>query len=134
MEERAKGCGVRVWTVGCTCGLTLASLCAQARRQRLKAIDRDDEPSEQDLIDRAAEEEILQKARLQMEEQEDEIKALNSLITSAKAHAIREAQLEEKAALSQVGSPRSRPRRGATLTRGPLGHRPNARNSFASTP
>lgn len=39
---------------------------------------------------------MLEKAREQMEEQEDEIKKLNELILNAKCHAIRDAQLVEK--------------------------------------
>ena len=39
---------------------------------------------------------LLEKAREQLEEQEDEIKKLNELILNAKCHAIRDAQLVEK--------------------------------------
>merc|ERR1712176_645414 len=40
---------------------------------------------------------LLQKAQEQMEEQEDEIKKLNETILNAKCHAIRDAQVVEKA-------------------------------------
>merc|ERR1712212_577949 len=43
---------------------------------------------------------LLQKAREQMEEQEDEIKKLNETILNAKCHAIRDAQVLEKAEIS----------------------------------
>ena len=39
---------------------------------------------------------LLAKARAQMEEQDDEIKKLNEAILNAKCHAIRDAQLRER--------------------------------------
>lgn len=39
---------------------------------------------------------LLAKARAQMEEQDDEVKKLNEAILNAKCHAIRDAQLRER--------------------------------------
>ena len=44
----------------------------------------------------------MSKARAQMEEQDDEIKKLNELMLNAKCHAIRDAQLKEKAEIKQA--------------------------------
>ena len=44
-------------------------------------------------------EHLLTKARMQLEEQEDEIKALNEMILQAKIYAIRDAQLAEREAM-----------------------------------
>ena len=46
--------------------------------------------------------ELLAKAKAMMEEQDDEIKKLNELILNAKCHAIRDAQLYEKAEIEQA--------------------------------
>ena len=39
---------------------------------------------------------LVSRAKVQMEEQDDEIKLLNEVILNAKCHAIRDAQLQEK--------------------------------------
>ena len=39
---------------------------------------------------------LVSRAKVQMEEQDDEIKQLNEVILNAKCHAIRDAQLQEK--------------------------------------
>ena len=44
----------------------------------------------------------MSKARAQMEEQDDEIKKLNELMLNAKCHAIRDAQLKEKAEIKEA--------------------------------
>ena len=45
---------------------------------------------------------MLARAREKMEEQDDEIKKLNELILNAKCHAIRDAQLSEKAEIAKA--------------------------------
>ena len=45
---------------------------------------------------------LLAKARAQMEEQDDEIKKLNEAILNAKCHAIRDAQLREREEITRA--------------------------------
>ena len=44
----------------------------------------------------------MSKAQAKMEEQDDEIKKLNELMLNAKCHAIRDAQLREKAEIKEA--------------------------------
>ncbi|XP_013412315.1 cilia- and flagella-associated protein 45-like [Lingula anatina] len=73
---------------------------ATARKQMMKTMDinRQKNGKLNDLEQEAKEkaEHLLEKANLQRQEQEDEIKHLNELILNAKCHAIRDAQVLEK--------------------------------------
>ncbi|XP_033641506.1 cilia- and flagella-associated protein 45-like [Asterias rubens] len=70
------------------------------RKLQMQALDRARQKNEKlnDLDEEARQkaEYLLQKAKEQQEEQEDEIKHLNELILNAKCHAIRDAQILEK--------------------------------------
>eukprot|EP00049_Salpingoeca_infusionum_P023540 m.12674 g.12674 ORF g.12674 m.12674 type:complete len:568 (-) comp5852_c0_seq1:321-2024(-) len=78
---------------------------SKRERERLEAIDAERDQhaplSEFDLEAKERNEHLLAKARMQMEEQEDEIKKMNEMIMQAKVYAIRDAQLEEKEAIKR---------------------------------
>ena len=57
--------------------------------------------SDLDIEAKERNEHLLAQARLQMQEQEDEIKRLNEMILQAKIYAIRDAQLQEKQQIEQ---------------------------------
>jgi hypothetical protein len=71
---------------------------AEARKARFDALDKAKAPALSDLEKEAKEksEYLLEKAKKQLSEQENEIKYLNELILNAKCVAIRDLQMEEK--------------------------------------
>eukprot|EP01147_Barroeca_monosierra_P006929 gene6929-9560_t len=74
----------------------------KARMARLEAQRTQREPmSDLDIQAKERNEHLLAQARLQMEEEEDEIKHLNEMILQAKIYAIRDAQLAEKQAIEK---------------------------------
>lgn len=80
---------------------------AAARREHLNALDaerkaRHEKLSDLDQEEQEREHEIRTHARLQMEEQEDEIKKLNEKILQAKCYAILDAQVAEKGEIRQL--------------------------------
>jgi len=79
---------------------------SQARRKEFETIDvtraKTRAPTDMDLETAKKETSMLSNARELLAEQDDEIKKLNELILEAKVHAVRDAQVQEKAAIKQA--------------------------------
>eukprot|EP00729_Bicosta_minor_P016554 gene16554-30270_t len=79
---------------------------SQARRKEFEAIDvtraKTRAPTDMDLETARKETSMLSNARELLAEDDDEIKKLNELILEAKVHAVRDAQVAEKAAIKQA--------------------------------
>lgn len=83
----------------------LASEASNERKMQMQEFDRtrqkNEELNELELEAQQQSEYLLQKAKEQQDEQEDEVKKINELLLNAKCHAIRDAQILEKQEISQ---------------------------------